>query len=71
MQIATKEKLTANLIVTADNQGEDTVFISLSGSDGALQYYVLDPLTSNLLYIEGDMSELTQAIATYDTEVIL
>tara|TARA_R110000803_G_C11757097_1_gene293377 strand:- start:19 stop:234 length:216 start_codon:yes stop_codon:yes gene_type:complete len=71
MQIATKEKLTANLIVTADNQGEDTVFISLSGSDGNLQYYVLDPLSSNLLYIEGDMSELTQAIATYDTKVIL
>ena len=71
MQIATKEKLTANLIVTADNQGEDTVFISLSGSDGALQYYVLDPLTSNLLYIEGDMLALDKALATYDTKELL
>ena len=52
-------RLEAILAITT----EDAVFVGLTGNDGiTTQYYVLDPLTSNLLYVEGDCSELSKEI---------
>tara|TARA_R110000803_G_scaffold154860_1_gene219634 strand:+ start:810 stop:1028 length:219 start_codon:yes stop_codon:yes gene_type:complete len=53
-------KLNAVLLVTDKN----TVFVGLTanGEGGYTQYYILDPVSSNLMYIEGNTVELTEAL---------
>jgi len=59
-------KLKAVLVVTDKN----TVFVGLTGNGegGNTQYYILDQVTSNLMYIEGNTVELTEALNKLEQE---
>ena len=59
-------KLKAVLVVTDKN----TVFVGLTanGEGGYTQYYILDPVSSNLMYIDGDTVELTEALNKLEQE---
>jgi len=61
MTLEAFNELAATLSITSKNE----VYIGLNGGRGPSQYYKLDPLTSNLIYIEGPMPELEKEMAQY------
>jgi hypothetical protein len=56
LQIAGVNDINATLLMLVD----DTVYVSLESDSDKAHYYRLDPITSNLIYIDGDIPELTK-----------
>ena len=54
------QSLTGKMIVASDDQ----VYIALN-SEGPTQWYVLDKLTSNLVWMEGEQPDLDRQVAQY------
>ena len=61
MTLEAFNEIAGSLAITSDN----IVYIGLYGGRGPSQYYRLDPITSNLIYIEGPMPELEHEIAKF------
>lgn len=54
------QSLAGKMIVASDDQ----VYIALN-SEGHTQWYVLDKLTSNLVWMEGEQPDLDRQVAQY------
>jgi hypothetical protein len=61
MTLEAFNELAATLSITSKNE----VYIGLYNGRGPSQYYKLDPISSNLIYIEGPMLELEKEIAHF------
>lgn len=58
------ESLDCKLVVCED----DTVFVGLLGDLGYRQYYELDPLSSDLVWVDGEQKQLDLALNKYEGE---
>tara|TARA_R110000822_G_scaffold73210_3_gene175901 strand:- start:1854 stop:2054 length:201 start_codon:yes stop_codon:yes gene_type:complete len=66
MKVIASETLNCKLVVCDD----DRVYIGLLGDEGYRQYYVLDPLLSNLEWITGEQSELDTQLELFEGELL-
>jgi hypothetical protein len=64
MKVIATETLNCKLLV-CDN---DQVYIGLIGGEGYRQYYTLEPLSSDLMWLDGEQKELDLQLDLFEGE---
>ena len=66
MKVIASETLNCKLVV-CDN---DQVFLGVKGTEGYRQYYLLEPLSSDFIWMDDDLTELDRQLELFEGELL-